>query len=116
MIEKLFKENLGNDFIKKYHKPLSYLSKHNFQTIQENEKEMNKDDPVGFCSVWSAWYIDLRLSNPEMTRKAVVEKAMNELKKLKKEEGISFTKFIRNYSKLLVDVSKEVNKSYRRKK
>ena len=111
-IKKLFQDNLGKSFVKEYHKPLSFCPSKNFQTIQENEKEMRHDDPVGFCSVWSAWYIDLRLSNPNVDRKRVVKIALEQLKKLKKEKGISFTTFIRNYSNLIVNVSKEIKAMY----
>lgn len=111
-IKKLFQDNLGKSFVKQYYKPLAFCPSKNFQTIQEDEKEMTSDDPVGFCSVWSAWYIDLRLSNPDVDRKEIVKIALGQLKKLKKEKGVSFTTFIRNYSNLIVEVSKEIESMY----
>ena len=114
-ILELFVKKFGNDFIQNYYTPLSYLPNENFQTIQEKEKEwINRDEdiePVGYCSVWSAWYIDLRLSNPEIDREKLVKMALSKLKKL----PITFTSFIRNYSSMLVDVSNEIKKIYKKK-
>lgn len=107
-IEKLFKENLGNDFIHTYYPPLSYSPARNIQTLQEDEDE--DLEVVGFCSVWSCFWIDLRLSNPNLDRKEVLKKAIKELKNIKKDSGISLTQFIRNYSGLIVDVSNEIKK------
>jgi hypothetical protein len=111
-IFKLFVDNAGSDFIKEYHPPLSYLPVENFQTIQENEKDWinrNEDDePVGYCAAWSAWYIDLRLSNPDIEKDKLTKMALKKLHSL----PISFTEFIRNYSGLIVQVSNEINKFY----
>lgn len=109
-IEKLFKENLGDSFIKNYYHPLSFSPARNLQTIQEAEKE--KLEIVGFCSVWSCFWIDLRLSNPDIDRKKLLDMTIKELKKLKRKENISFTQFIRNYSGIIVDVSNEIKKMY----
>jgi hypothetical protein len=113
-ILELFVEKFGSDFIKNYYTPLSYLPNENFQTIQEKEDEWenrNEDEePVGYCSVWSAWYIDLRLSNPDIDREKLVNMALTKLKKL----PITFTSFIRNYSSMLVDVSNEIQKIYKK--
>ena len=38
--------------------------------------------------------------------------AIKELKKIKKQEKISLTQFIRNYSGLIVNVSNEIKKMY----
>jgi len=80
--------------IKKYYKPLDFMPKIGLQTLQEKEKQLKKKDPTGFCSVWSAWYADLRLANPDMTRKQVINKATKQIE----EKPESFTEFIRNYS------------------
>ena len=110
-IFELFYENLGSDLVF-YYPPQSFLPSVNFQAKQENEKEWinrNEDDePVGYCAVWSAWYIDLRLSNPDIDREQLVKIAMKKLESL----PINFTTFIRNYSGMIVDVSKEIQKIY----
>ena len=110
-IRALFEKNLGKDFIKKYYSPGSYLPDKNIQTLQENEKE--KLELSGFCAVWSCFWIDLRLSNPDVDRKDLIKMTLKELKRLKEEKGISYTQFIRNYSGLIVDVSNEIKKLYK---
>ena len=58
---------MGKDFIKEYYKPIDYLPDLCVQALQELEiTEMKSTDPVGFCAAWSAWYTDLRLSNPNV--------------------------------------------------
>lgn len=109
-IRKLFEKNLGKDFIKEYYKPLSFLPSRNIQTLQEEEKE--KLELSGFCAVWCCFWIDLRLSNPDVDRKNLIKLTMKELKRLKDKKGISYTQFIRNYSGLIVDVSNEIKKLY----
>lgn len=98
-IKKLFNENLGN-FVEKYYKPLDFLNTRSFQRIQEDEGEMEdkKDPPGGYCAIWSCWYAELRLSNPDKNRSYVVR---NALKKLKDNE-LSFTEYIRNYTENIV--------------
>lgn len=113
-IFELFKSKLGSDLV--YYPPKSFLPANSFQTIQENEKEWinrNEDEePVGYCAAWSAWYIDLRLSNPDVDREKLVKIAIKKLKSL----PITFTTFIRNYSGMIAEVSKEIQKIYGKKK
>ena len=71
-----------------------------------------KLEVVGFCSVWSCFWIDLRLSNPEIDRENLLDMAIKELKKIKKQKKISLTQFIRNYSGLIVNVSNEIKEMY----
>ena len=68
-----------------------------FQNIQSTEKQKKTGEP-GFCLAWVMWYIDMRLSYPNLTQTAVVDKALEKLK----DHPYSFTEFIRNYSKFLL--------------
>lgn len=105
-IKELFNKNLGKDFIKNYYKPLDFLKHKSFQNIQESEKEMIKTDPTGgFCSIWVCWYVDMRLSNPDINRKKLVSKAIKYL--LNSDE--SLTKYIRNYSMRIVKYCKKIS-------
>ena len=114
-IFELFLKNLGSENFKQYYPPSAFLPTENFQTYQENEKEWidrNEDEePVGYCSVWSAWFIDLILSNPDMDIETLVKLSLKKLKSLKKDRKISsFTSFIRDYSGNIVQVSEEIRK------
>jgi hypothetical protein len=92
-IKNLFKENLGDDFVKRYYKPLDFMPENSFQNIQEKENKFTKDDPDGFCAAWSCWYAELRLLNPDKDRKKIVELALQNL-----EKESDFTSYIRGYS------------------
>jgi glutaredoxin 3 len=107
-IKKLITEKMGKDFIKEYYKPIDYLPDLCVQALQELEiTEMKSTDPVGFCAAWSAWYTDLRLSNPDIDRKTLINYAINNIKSY----SDSFTSFIRNYSEYLYKLAKKLNKT-----
>jgi len=105
-ILKLFKENLGNDFVEKYYKPIDFLGEKSFQKFQEDEGEMNKKDPEGgFCAVWVAWYAELIMSNPNKDRKRLVKIA---LEKLNNNNNKSLTEYIRGFSMVIVNETKNL--------
>jgi len=89
-----FKKHMGNTFIKNYYNPLDFCPRISFQNLQSYEKSKMKGDPGGFCAAWSYWYANLRLANPDMTRKDVINKAISELNK----SDYTYTEFIRSYS------------------
>ena len=51
-------------------------------------------DPGGFCQYWSIYYIDLRLSNPDIPREELVRDAMNKIEAMTTDFG----QFIRSYA------------------
>jgi glutaredoxin len=103
-IQKLFKRKFGKTFIKKYYKPLDYMNKIGLQKIQESEtNEIRETDP-GFCTAWSVWYTDLRLSNPSYDRKTLLKLALKALEK----HPESLTSFIRCYCEFIVDISEKI--------
>ena len=111
-IEELFKENLKNTEYENftYKKPLSFLPEDNVQTIQEEEsrwKNVRGKNPVGFCSVWSLWYIDLRTSNPDADPLTLIKWAIKKIR----QQG-TFTDFIRRYSLLFVDTNNQIENLY----
>jgi serine/threonine protein kinase len=100
-IMKLFQANLGKDFIKEYHKPLDFLPKESFQTIQEERDGFEKSDPDGFCSVWAVWYIDLRLANADLDKKELIKLVRKNIMQK------NHSNLIRDYSMLLVNKSND---------
>ena len=84
-----------------YFKPKDYLPKIGFQVIEINELKADYiGDPNGFCALWCIWWVDLRLSNPNIPR--------NKLVKLLNKELINnkylYKKLIRDYSFYVVDI------------
>ena len=115
-IKELFKKNLqGTEYADfTYKKPLVFLPEDNVQTIQENErrwKKKSKNNPVGFCSVWSLWYIDLRTLNPDIEPQLLIKEAIKEIRNVEGETG-SFTDFIRRYSLLFVHYMEQLERLY----
>ena len=87
----------------KYFSPMEYCPNIGIQELQELELELEKTqesigDPLGFCSAWSIWYADLRLSNPKINRKDLINKSIN----FNKQKN-NLTSFIRNYSQFIID-------------
>lgn len=86
-----------------YYKPIDYIPIVGFQTLQSYENYvflLNRiGDPEGFCASWGIWYLDLRLSNPDIHPKELVINSIKKLIKVKEQ----FTDFIRNYSGFLIN-------------
>lgn len=124
-IEELFRTNLAiyaphlKDFV--YIKPKEFLPYKNVQSIQEKEDRwVNRDEnrnPVGFCSVWSLWYIELRITNPDKDPDDLIDEAIEAIRKVEndreKDYGRgSFTDFIRRYSLKIVKLHEQIDKVY----
>jgi hypothetical protein len=105
-----FKTQYGDDFIEKYYKPCDFLPRQSFQSLQESLGDMIASDPGGFCASWAVWYVDLRLSNPDIRPYNLVRQTIADLN----EKCDSLTNFIRNYSSFISDFAKffENNKKY----
>ena len=73
-----------------------------FQCTQTKENCKKPCDPEGFCVAWCIWYADLRISNPDIDNDNLYDIAMVTLK----AGTITFSSFIRSYSKFLLDYKK----------
>lgn len=92
----------------KYLSPNEFCPNIGIQELQEIELELEKaqesiGDPLGFCSAWSIWYADLRLSNPNETNSELLKKSINYIK-----QKNNLTNFIRNYSVFLIDTRDKI--------
>ena len=120
-IEDLFRTNLRRYAPKyanfTYLKPKDIFPKNNIQTLQENEDRWKERDvnnnPVGFCSVWSIWYIELRVSNPKIKPKKLIELAIDAIMETEERRGNgSITDFIRRYSLLIIEEKNKIQQAY----
>lgn len=91
----------GNVTIK-YYKPMNYLPKIGFQTLENTEVTVNKNigDPNGFCTLWTIWYLDYRLQYPSEKPKKIVKNLIRQIKII----NASFRSIIRNYSRKITDL------------
>jgi len=86
----------------KFFSPYNYQTKIGLQLLDtiEYNKEKNIGDPGGFCAAWSLWYIEMRISNINITRNDILHKLINYIR-LKK---ISFRSVIRSFTKNITDI------------
>jgi hypothetical protein len=106
-IKKLFEDKIG---INKYLKPFTKYKI--FQELQDEENESLPTDPTyGFCSVWAIFWSDIRLSNPDIDRDLLIKLTLNELSR----NTESLTKFIRNYSAIIVEFGKKLRTTLKSK-
>jgi ankyrin repeat protein len=92
-------DNIGLQF--EYIKPSDYLPNIGFQIKEINELKSDYiGDPNGFCALWCIWWADLRLSNPDISRKKLVKYVGRELINGK----YSYRKLIRDYSWYITEI------------
>jgi hypothetical protein len=86
----------------KFFSPYNYQTKIGLQLLDtiEYNKEKNIGDPGGFCAAWSLWYIEMRISNINITRNDILHKLINYIR-LKK---ISFRSVIRSFTKNVTEL------------
>ncbi len=78
-----------------YLRPKDYLPKVGFQLLDIYETKKKKiGDPGGFCALWAIWYVDMRLSYPELEPKRLVKKLIKSIR----INNISVKNMIRNYA------------------
>lgn len=97
----IFNGIMGYEMVRHVYDPIDFCPIMAMQKIQKKENEQIATDPEGFCVAWSLWYADMRLSNPDMSRKQVVELSLNKLR----SDYKSFTKFIRGYSNFVLSMT-----------
>lgn len=110
-LDEMIERNIGRYFVnyldkqnKKltYLKPSDYTDGLSFQTFSnDNDITFKKlGDPFGYCLAWSFWYLETRLSNPEMHPKDIIKLATEKIID-RKSSNTKFIDFIRNYAKEL---------------
>lgn len=83
-----------------YLSPEKYQPLVGFQKLGLYGKKTRIGDPNGYCSVWSIWWAEQKLKNPEIPSKVLHKK----LTTFVKIQNISFWDMIRNYGKKITDV------------
>lgn len=80
----------------KYASPREYMSTVGLQKIDiyENANEYI-GDPEGYCVSWSMWYVDMRITFPDITREKLIKFIMRQVG----EKQLRYRSIIRNYSR-----------------
>ena len=80
LINKLFSKCVKTKKVK-YLKPGDYIGEANFQ-LTSNETEIlskNLGDPQGYCLAWCLWYMELKLSNPDVPDKELIKNSIKQI-------------------------------------
>lgn len=85
-----------------YLSPKDYLDGSNFQVISNDSSLSVKKlgDPTGYCLAWTYWYLEMRISNPDVHPKKLVSKSVKKIIKTNNHvDGMyRFIDFIRSYA------------------
>lgn len=109
-IIKLFKESVDKSDTNKikYLRPTEYLDKTKFQTVSLGDEPEHKNlgDPEGYCLAWCYWFLELKILNPDIDEKKLVESALtNIISKSTSRTDNVLLEHIRGYAKHL-DIEK----------
>lgn len=65
----------------KYLKPSGYLDKTKFQSASLGDDEMSQNvgDPGGYCLAWCYWFVELKMLNPDIDERILVETSLNKI-------------------------------------
>jgi hypothetical protein len=108
-IQKLFRENMGVSFVKEYYPPSSFVDKACWQSLESKDRKLLKikGGRGGFCTSWSAFYADMRMSNPDLDRNELAE----EIHHVLRTDMKAFPSFIRSYTAFLGKVECEYDRT-----
>ncbi len=83
-----------------YISPIDYCPQVCFQTLQllEGDYEENYNKEIQYCTVWSLFYADLRLTYPDTDRSLLIIKAIDAIK-----DKTNLTNFIEDYAEFIID-------------
>lgn len=63
----------------KYVKPSEFLNNTKFQSSSLGDTNLNMGDPKGYCLAWCYWFLELKLLNPNINEKILVESALKKI-------------------------------------
>lgn len=101
----IFKKALNQSQQKfKYLRPIEYLDKVKFQSssLGDLSEYKNLGDPAGYCLAWCMWFLELKIKNPDIDERTLVENALSKI--VSEADNYNYTpllNYIRGYSKYL---------------
>ncbi len=97
-------KNINKDIT--YLKPSDYIPYVGFEQLESYYKDVVIGDPGGFCTLWSLYYTDMRLLNPNNTQHEIINMILKSIK----TSTITFKKKIRGYSMFCIKIRDDVLK------
>lgn len=103
MFKKCLDENKKSTL--KYYKPSDFLSETKFQTASLGDNFDNKKlgDPLGYCLAWCYWFVELKLNNPDINNKILVDTALQDIISKDKTNKNPLLSHIRSYANNLTN-------------
>ena len=87
-----------------YLAPKDFMGNISFQALSNDSDDEVKrlGDPIGYCLSWTFWYVDMRISNPDLHPKKLIEvsikKIINNTDRKNIDGKFTFINFIRKYA------------------
>jgi hypothetical protein len=109
-LDKLLKDKLSEVLHKfnttnkvKYLRPGDYLEGAKFQAVSNDNINIYKKngDPFGYCLAWCFWYVELKLTNPDISESELIKRASDNIYKFYKNTENPYLYFIRDYGRKL---------------
>lgn len=98
----------------KCYRPQDYLELTRFQSISNDNHNDNKitGDPMGFCLAWCIWYIEIKVKNPTLSEKELIQKASSKIFASYCDSYSPYNDFIRDYAAMLDEEKNVLLKSF----
>lgn len=98
----------------KCYRPQDYLELTRFQSISNDNHNDNKftGDPMGFCLAWCIWYIEIKVKNPNLSEKELIQKASSKIFASYCDSYSPYNDFIRDYAAMLDEEKNLLLKSF----
>lgn len=98
----------------KCYRPQDYLELTRFQSISNDNHNDNKitGDPMGFCLAWCIWYIEIKVKNPNLSEKELIQKASDKIFTSYCDSYSPYNDFIRDYAAMLDEEKNVLLKSF----
>jgi ankyrin repeat protein len=80
-LDKIINDIFSNAINKqvKYIRPGEYLSDVQFQSASKGDIEQSIGDPGGYCGAWSIWFLELKMLNPDIDNKMLVDESLKNI-------------------------------------
>ena len=90
--------------------PASGFQEREETNIHKKKASVRRNDYRGYCGMWSIWFIEMKMRNPDLPSDKLLKKALKEMRKLKenKKEKFTYRRFVRNYKEHIVEMRKGI--------
>jgi hypothetical protein len=113
-LDKLLSDKISELLNKKirYYRPGDYLEHAKFQSVSNDSITLYKKngDPMGYCLAWCFWYVELKLTNPDINEEELIKNAIDNIYKYYKDTENPYIYFIRDYARKLNDEKDKILK------